>query len=308
MNTSSYLLFSASDLQLARENQDSEIVRSALPLLGSQPEDALALAQLQALRYLFYADAAAGAAAVELAQGRDLGAGDREDLSALQRRFGWLTAMAMLGEHPDWTGRAETYRAAAGDAPQQLDDAADADGALLRTLWLAVIAMAAGILLEEDRPVQSAASVYRRVVDQHIHPEGFFKGIVDVDGAEQTYQAQFAATGALALLSEMAQQAGEDLWSYNNRAVSANTAATYTFYYYFFPERWRWEEGLSRELTMSIMRREGAYFEMVNRRSPIRGGDELFAEQRPLFSAGAGGLTTLTHGLKPPAKKRWRLF
>ena len=308
VNTSSYLLFSASDLQLARENQASEIVRSALPALDSQPEDALALAQLQALRYLFYQDAAAGGLAVELAQARDPGAGDRDDLSVLQRSFGWLTAMAMLRDHPDWSGGAQAYRATAGAAPQQLDDAAADDGALLRALWQAVVAMAAGILLEEDRLVQRAASVYRRVVDQHIHPEGFFKGLVDVDGARQTYQAQFAATGALALLSEMARQAGEDLWSYHNRAVSANTAATYTFYYYFFPERWRWEEGLSRELTMSIMRRQGAYFEMVNRRSPLRGGEELFAEQRPLFSAIAGGLTTLTHGLKPPAKKRWRLW
>ncbi len=304
MNTSSYLLFSAGDLQLARENQASDVVRGALPVLDSQPEDALALAQLQALRYLFYQDAAAGGLAVELAQARDPGAGDRDDLSALQRRFGWLTVMSLLRNHPNFAGN---FRAVAGDAPQQLD-AADADGALLRTLWLAVVAMAAGILLEQDRPFQSAAAVYRRVVDQHIHPEGFFKGIVDVEGARQTYQAQFAATGALALLSEMARQAGEDLWSYHNRAVSANTAATYTFYYYFFPERWRWEAGLNRELTMSIMRRQGAYFEIVNRRSPLRGAEELFAEQRPFFSAIAGGLTTLTHGLKPPAKKRWRLW
>ncbi len=308
MNTSSYLLFSAGDLQLARENQTSDVVRGALPVLDSQPEDALALAQLQALRYLFYQDAAAGGLAVELAQARDPGAGDRDDLSALQRRFGWLSAMAMLRDHPDWSEAAQAYRALAGDALEQLDDAADADGALLRTLWLAVVAMAAGILLEQDRPFQSAAAVYRRVVDQHIHPEGFFKSLVDVEGARQTYQAQFAATGALALLSEMARQAGEDLWSYHNRAVSANTAATYTFYYYFFPERWRWEAGLSRELTMSIMRRQGAYFEIVNRRSPLRGAEELFAEQRPLFSATVGGLTTLTHGLKPPAKKRWRLW
>ncbi len=305
MNTSSYLLFSAGDLQLARENQASDVVRGALPVLDSQPEDALALAQLQALRYLFYQDAAAGGLAVELAQARDPGAGDRDDLSALQRRFGWLTVMSLLRNHPNFAGN---FRAVAGDAPQQLDDAADADGALLRTLWLAVVAMAAGILLEQDRPFQSAAEVYRRVVDQHIHPEGFFKSLVDVEGARQTYQAQFAATGALALLSEMARQADEDLWSYHNRAVSVNTAATYTFYYYFFPERWRWEAGLSRELTMSIMRRQGAYFEIVNRRSPLRGAEELFAEQRPFFSAIAGGLTTLTHGLKPPAKKRWPLW
>ena len=303
MAPSAYLLFSARDLQLARDNRDREPVRSALPLLDTQPEDALALAQLRALRYLFYDDAGAGRTALEVMQGQDFQDFDPADLPAIQRRFGWLTVISLLRDHPDFAGN---YRATIVDTPQQLEGAAASD--LLRMLWLAVVAMAAGILLEDDRQFQSAVSTYRRAVDQNIHPEGFFKGIVDVDGARQTYQAQFAATGALVLLSEMARQAGEDLWSYNNRAVSANTAATYTFYYYFFPESWRWEEGLTRELTIAIMRREGAYFEMVHRRSPPRGAEELFAEQRPLFSAVAGGLTTLTHGLKPPAKKRWRLF
>ena len=306
MKASAYLLFSAGDLQLARDNQDREPVRSALPLLDSQPEDALALAQLQALRFLFYSDAEAGRTAVEALLSDDFQDFDPSDLPAIKRRFGWLTVMSQLRDHPDWHDSSETYRALTGDPAPRLDAAADGD--LLRALWLAAVDMAAGILLGDDGRLQSAVSTYRRAVDQHIHPEGFIKGLVDVDGARQTYEAQFAATGALVLLSEMAQQAGEDLWTYNNRAVSVNTAATYTFYYYFFPERWRWEDGLTREQTIAIMRREGAFFEMVNRRSPLRGGEDLFAEQRPLFSAVAGGLTTLTHGLKPPAKKRWRLF
>lgn len=302
MKPTSYLLFSASDLQLAWGNRDREPVRSALPLLDTRPEDALALAQLQALRYAFTDDADAGRAVIEALRSLDFQDFELSNLPAIKRGFGWLTVMSLLRDHPDF---ADKFLAGTGAAQGQLDGGG---GDLLRKLWLAAVVMAAGILLEDDRQFQSAVSTYRRAVDQHIHPEGFFKGIVDVDGARQTYQGQFAATGALALMSEMGQQAGEDLWSYNNRAVSANTAATYTFYYYFFPESWRWEEGLTRELTMEVMRQEGAFFEMVNRRSPLRGGDELFAEQRPLFSAVAGGLTTLTHGLKPPAKKRWRLF
>lgn len=302
MKPTSYLLFSESDLQLARDNSEREPIGSALPRLDTEPEDALALAQLRALRYVFHRDADAGGIACELVRAQDFGAGENDGLSAIKRRFGWLQVMSLLRDHPDFTGK---YGGLAEAAPQQLEDA---DGDLPRMLWLAALVMAAGLMLRDEGRFQSAASVYRRAVDRHIHPEGYFKGLVDVEGARGTYQAQFAATGALALMSEMAAQAGEDLWAYNNRAVSANTAATYTFYYYCFPESWRWEEGLSREQTMAIMRREGAYFEMVNRRSPLRGADELFAEQRPLFSAVAGGLTTLTHGLKPPRKKRWRFF
>ena len=306
MTASAYPLFSAGDLQLARDNLDREPVRGALPLLDSQPEDALALAQLQALRYLFYSDVEAGRAAMEAMPTQGFQDSDLADLPAIKRRLGWLTVLSLLRDHPNWNDNAETFRALTADPAPRPDAAADGD--LTRALWQAAVDMAAGIMLGEDRRLQSAVSTYRLAVDQHIHPEGFIKGLVDVDGARQTYEAQFAATGALVLLSEMAQQAGEDLWSYNNRAVSVNTAATYTFYYYFFPERWRWEDGLTREQTMTIMRREGAFFEMVNRRSPLRGGEDLFAEQRPLFSAVAGGLATLTHGLKPPAKKRWRLF
>ena len=305
MTPPNYLLFSASDLQLARDKREREPIRGAIPRLDAQPADALALAQLQALRYVFLGEAASGRRAIEALGRQDFRGADLSDLSAIKRRFGWLSVMSLLRDHPDWQFKADSGRAVAGDGPQLLEAAGDD---LLRALWLAALEMAAGVLLVDDGRIASGAAIYCRAVDQHIHPEGYFKGMVDVDGARGTYQAQFSATGALVLMSEMASQAGEDLWTYNNRAVSANTAATYTFYYYFFPERWRWEEGLTREITMDIMRREGAYFEMVNRRSPLRGGDELFAEQRPLYSAVAGGLTTLTHGLRPPARKRWRFF
>ena len=306
MDPSTYLLFSSGDMQLARDNQDREPVRSALPRLDAQPEDALERAQLLALRYLFFDDAEAGGTAVAVWQAQAFQDSDPADLSAIQRAFGWLTVMSLMRDHRDWPEGAGTHPALGDDFPQPCADSAGGD--LLRTLWLAVAAMAAGLLIEDDGRFQRAAAAYRHVVDQHIHPEGYIKSLVDVDGARQTYEAQFSATGALTLMSEMARQAGVDLWGYNNRAVSVNTAATYTYYYYFFPERWRWEAGLTRERTLSIMRGEGAYFEIVNRRSPLRNGEALFAEQRPLFSAVAGGLATLTHGLKPPAKKRWRLF
>ena len=69
--SSAYLLFSASDLQLARDNREREPIRSALPLLDTRPADALALAQIQALRYLFHQDAEAGQAAIEAARRQD---------------------------------------------------------------------------------------------------------------------------------------------------------------------------------------------------------------------------------------------
>ena len=307
MTRSAGLYFAESDLQLARDNLDREPLRDALSLLDSQPPDPLEAAQLLALNYLFHHDARAGAAALDLLRAQDFGDLPSLDLPSMKRQLGWLSVMAMLREHPRWQSATEANLSMIGRrAPGILQSGGDA--CPLRLSWLAAVSMAAGILREEEASFQPAADIFRRLVDAHIHPEGYFKGIVDIDGAKETYAAQFSATSALVLMAEMAGQTGEDLWSYNNRAVSVNTAATYTYYYYFFPEGWKWESDLTREATMALMRREGAFFEMVNRRVSMRGIEQLFAEQRPMFSALGGGLTTLTHGLAPPKKRRWLLW
>ena len=302
MKQSAALFFSEQDLALARENMHREPVASALALLDTVPDDPLAAAQLQALAYLWRQDAQAGQGALELARVQDLGGSGTVD--DLKRQVGWLAVRSMLREHPAWQAAQPLFMQIDGEARASLEPGA---GDPLRLAWLAARTMAGAILRQDDEIFQSAAAIYRRLIDEHIHPEGYFKGLVDVDGAEDTYAAQVSATGALALMAEMAAQAGLDLWSYDNRGVSVNTAATYAFYYYFFPERWRWEDGLKRDDTLAVMRAEGAFFEIVNRRSPLRGGEQLFAEQRPMFSPHIG-LTTLTHSLPLPRKSRWRIF
>ena len=152
-----------------------------------------------------------------------------------------------------------------------------------------------------DSTFESSAAFYRRCVDKFIHPEGYFRGIVDVDGAKETFAAQLSATAAMALMAEMAGQIGVDLWGYNNRGVSVITAATYTFYYYFFPSAGSGKRVSRGRRRSGSCAGDGAFYEMVCRRSPLRGDEQLFAEQRPLFSAFAG-LTTLTHGLAPPRR------
>ena len=304
MTRSAGLYFSASDLQLARDNLDREPLRAAFPLLDSRPADPLEAAQILALNYLFRQDSTGGDTALDLLRAQDFSNKANLDLPAIKRQLGWLSVMAMLRGHPRWQSAAEPSLSVIGRrAPGILQSGGDA--CPLRLSWLAAVSMAAGILRDVNRTYQRAADIYRRLVDAHIHPEGYFKGIVDIDGAKETYAAQFSATCALVLMAEMAGGAGDDLWNYNNRAVSINTAAAYTYYYYFFPEGWKWESDLTRETTIALMRREGAFFEMVNRRAPLRGIEQLFAEQRPMFSAHGGGLTTLTHGLAAPKKKRW---
>ncbi len=301
MKRSIALFFSQQDLQLARDNVERAPVKDAMAVLDDLPEDRLESAQFLALSYLFRRDEAAGDAAIDALQAQDFVSAD---LPSLKRQLGWLSAIAMLREHPRWNPIAEEGLSAIANG--MTGNMQSGDPLLLS--WLAAVTMATGILTDDDKNFLRVADAYRLLIDSRIHPEGYIKGLVDRDGASNTYAAQFSATCALVLMAEMAGQVGLDLWSYNNRAVSANTAATYTYYYYFFPERWKWEHSLTRESTVDLMRREGAYFEMVNRRSPMRGVEQLFAEQRPMFSVHGGGLTTLTHGLAPPRKRRWGLF
>jgi len=298
------LFHSAADLRLARANKEREPIRGALVRLESQDDDPLARAHLAALRAQFYDDAGARKLAAAQFAASGFGSETSGDLNDSKRALGWLSVLALLRDYPawrpDWSADIQRRLARLGP-PEDSDDAE-------RELWLGALTMAAGILLEREEDVERGAAVYRRAVAERIHPEGFLRSVADIADAPGRYEAQLSATCALALMAEMAAQVGLELWSYDSRAVSITTAITYTHYYYFFPEKWRWESGLTRERTLAAMRREGAFMEMLNRRNPPQGIDHLFAEQRPMFCAWGGGLTTLTHGLAPAKKKRWRLW
>ena len=295
------LFHSEADLRLARDNLDGEPISGALARLQKPEADPLAQAHLYALRGQLFEELEAGYRAAAALNAIDFLAADPPDLQGIKRALGWLSVAAMLRDHPAWQ--------AAWREPiaSTLDHAGPADEGLPQ-FWLAALKLAAGLLLESDEAIESGAAMYRRAVEQRIHPEGFFRGIADIADGKDLYEAQVSATCALALMAEMAGQVGRDLWSYESRAVSIFTAVAYTHFYYFFPEKWRWEADLVPARTDAIMRRDGAFMELVNRRRPPNGIEQFLSEQRPLFCAWGGGLTTLTHGLAPARQRRWRLW
>lgn len=305
MKQSVGLYFSESDLQLARDNLGRQPIAAALPLLDARRDDPLEGAQLLALRYLLLADESAAAAALKRMQRHNLQRLEEPDIAGFQERLGWFAVGFMLRAHPHWQATAQAGLEGLAGWALKLDTGSHGDP--LRRCWLAALGMGAAILLGDEAGLGRAADSFCQIVDQHIHPEGYIKGIVDAEDASDTYAAQVSATRALVLMAEMAGQAGLDLWQYDKRGVSVMTAVAYSYFYYFFPEKWPWEAGLTREQTIPLMRRVGAFFEMANRRSALRGIEQLFAEQRPMFCA-LVGLTTLTHGIHPPKKRRWRIF
>ena len=296
------LFFSDSDLQLMRETLHREPLNSAARLLDAPPADGLAKAHLLALRFVLRGEVEAGESALAALRHKDTGKSESA-LAATKQAFGRLSALAMLRDLP---GCQDALDNEIGRLPTESDS-----GDLLESLWAAVLRMAAGILRDAESDIASAAEMYRRAIDAHIHPEGYIRGIVDIerkDNGRDSDEGQLSATCALALIAEMAAQRDIDLWGYSQRAVSIHTAAAYTHYYYHYPERWRWGAGLTRGQVEAAMRREGAFYELVNRQQPPRGIDALFAEQRPFFCVWAGGLTTLTHAAPRPKERRWKLW
>lgn len=294
------LYFADENLRLAQENRQREPIRSALACLDRHSDDPLISAQLAGLRYRLFGDAEGATAVIQKLRQTNWSAQPRHLL-------GWLSALETLRDQPAWAPWQSNWFSALETRLKIIAGAVD-DAAPLDGLWGGAVMMAAGIVMERAVWFERGAAVYQQAIAARIHPEGFLKGIVDVAGATQSYRRQVSGTCALVLMAEMAWHAGVDLWSFDNRGVTPITATAYLLYYYFYPERWKWESGLTRETTAAVMRRRGAFIEMVNRRYALPGADHLFADLRPMFSID-GGLTTLTHGIvPPPKKKRWRLL
>lgn len=176
---------------------------------------------------------------------------------------------------------------------------------LLSPYWQSTLALAAAVAFENEDLLQEGRERYARLIEQDLHAEGFSKSLMqDENDTLNTLYKQLRANEALVLAAEIASHAGVDLWSVNNRGVSIMTMSSYMIYYYFYPEKWHWESIYTWDDSKALFKQHGAFMEMVNAQSSLKGIDDLLADQRPFFSAHGGGLTTLTHGKGPAKKKR----
>jgi hypothetical protein len=231
------------------------------------------------------------------------------DADALRQALAWLNVVEMVRDLASWDSIEAMGLMQAIRAMLDEHDPSSTTHDALDRFWFGALQIAAGIVLDDVTLFEHGQAFYKTAIGQYIHPEGYFKGLVDVEEATETYHKQVSATAALVLMAEMAEYAGVDLWSIDNRGVTPLTATSYTLYYYYYPERWRWEEGLTLDAVKAIMQTEGAFIEICNRRSPLQAIEHLFEDLRPMFSVHAGGLTTLSHGTPAPRKKRrWSLF
>lgn len=299
------LFYTAEQLQSAQDHRDTEAITQATEyLMNTSSDNPLTEAQLAGLRYCFLGDDASGLQAVEHLQQINLPAISLSDQARAKELLGWLNVVEAVRPHPAWLTLQDAWLTALSGLHHSLYD-----GSVLDGLWGGALDIGMGIVLGDEALFNQGADVYQVAIDHHIHPEGFLKGIVDDDNVTESYQDQVSGTTALVLMAEMAHSVGSDLWSVNNRGITPVTATAYLLYYYYYPEKWKWGGDLTREATEALINTDGAFLEIVNHRQPVRGVDILFGECRPLFGNTSGGLTTLTHGIPmPPKKKRWGLF
>lgn len=304
------LLFDPELIQSVQDNKKTEPTTAAIDfMLTATPDSPLAIAQLAGLRYQFLDDKQAGQLVLDTLQNESITEGKLSYLETLQHTLAWLSVVESVRLHPAWGASHDNILEAIHNLVSNLSSLPEAEMTLLDKFWLGALNIGAAVVYENEKLLKHGREIYQAAVDHHIHPEGYLKGLVDAEDVTDTYQIQVSGTCALVLAAEMAERAGVDLWSIENRGITPITATTYLMYYYYYPDKWKWETDLTSDLTETIIKSQGAFIEIVNRRSPIRGIDIMLEDHRPLFSTYYGGLATLTHGTPAPSKKkRWGLF
>jgi hypothetical protein len=286
------LFFTPDHIQHARKHRAREPFKAAWSLLLSQQQTSpLAEALWNGLRWRFDENADAGdAAAVALQNGVgfDLSADTGESLAMMvslaqsfelaRDRFSPEAASIWLNHFQE---RLNTLNAVNDEWPHYA------------TLWLALLNLCAGVVLESDEWVERGAAVYRQTIEDEVRPQGFLPKAVDGNDGGSLWR-DLVSVEALVLMAEAAAHIGLDLWGYQSRGISVVTAGAYLVYYYYYPDKWRWDTGMDASAA-GLFREHGAFFEILNRRAHPRDIGLMLNELRPMYSL-TGGLTTLSHG------------
>ena len=308
------LIFNAQQIERARANRQKQPFELAWQyLLNTEPDTPLAQIQRNGLRWRFADDPQAGEAAVN---GLDSFLYQTQLPKAPVERATILFAISqcieMLRDHQVFT---KSLDASAFSWLEQAFADQSADNANpIPTLWNAVAQVAASIVLEREDEFEAGTAIFRRVIAEEVHPEGYLTSGVDFPEAE-SLRNQVLAAQALTLIAEMAAQIGVDLWSFHQRGVSALTAVAYPLYYYFYPEQWPWNgepykpsDGVPLETAQSMFRERAGFLEIAGSRyeKPLKAIRMILDELRPVDDLSSGGLLTLAFA--EPKPKRRLLF
>jgi hypothetical protein len=293
------LFFTPAHVQAAQRHARHEPFANAFTLLREQlPSGDAAAAQWAGLRYRFLDDADQGTLALAaLDHALSFSYDDTMPyLDALKETIVYAHTFEMVRDHPaerevfnvrwrDWFyERVATLNEHLSDKHYH------------EHLWLALLNLCAGIVLEREPVFMRGVEVLKQVVAGDISPRGHIDQVVKAPGSGTIMARSVQAVTALTLMAEAAAHVGVNLWEYQVRGVSVTTAAIYPMYYFYVTEKWQWED-ITPEEVQAVYRAHGGYLEILHHRLRHKDFKPLLADLRPLYDPYAGGLTTLTHGI-----------
>lgn len=297
------LYFTDDHVRQARRERDSEPFRGAYLYLREREQQGPNAVQWYGLRYLFDSDDRAGELAIAALE-RYMNEPLIEDityLDAVAQTMMLAQAFEMTRDHPAWrAGGRFHWLNRFQERVNELSTSPYKD-TQVENLWMAALVLISGVLLEREDLFDVGVDVFKRTVDYDISPRGHITKAVEGEDGGSLYR-QILSASALVLMAEAATHCGVDLWEYSNRGVSVTTAAVYPIYYFYTPEQWKWDKGITQDESQHLFRRCGGFLEILYRRTNYKDLKPLLEDLRPIYDPHGGGLTTLTHGL--PMKRR----
>jgi hypothetical protein len=286
------LYFTPEQVQSARKNQSREPLAGAWAALNNlHPAEPLAAAVADGLRWRFQ-DAAGETAAATLLKGTGLSGGG-DYLTALMEAVALAQAAELVRDHPAFAPHAESWLHTFSERVALLNLPPAGTG-FVESLWLGLVNLLTGIVLQDDTRFGMGETVFRQTIRDEVRPEGYLPRAVE-GGDGGSLWRQILSAGALTLMAEAAAHVDVDLWNVESRGISAITAASYSLYYFYYPTQWRWDT-MSEEQAKPLFREWGGFIEIAHRRTRLRDIQLLMDELRPFNNPYMGGLTTLSHG------------
>jgi hypothetical protein len=293
------LYFTSEHVAIAQKLRDQQPFDAAWNLLHERGRTGAQAAQWAGFRYRFENDSAAGEEGVKrlLSCIREGFSEDVTFSTAIQELLIHLHAFEMLRDHASLEPVLQMeFTDLAIKRLAHLNELAY-EPSYVEALMRALLNLVSGIVFEQEAQFQYGVDIYEQTVREDIHPQGYIQKAVQSGDGGGLYR-QFVAVQSLALMAEAASHVGVNLWDYSFRGVSLMTAFAYIEYYYYFPEKWRWDTNATNQ----PFREYGGFLEMVYRRSAPQDLKPILDALRPIYDAAGGGLTTLSHG-SPPKKR-----
>jgi hypothetical protein len=290
------LFFSPKHVEYAQQNAARDPFLSAFIRLRQGTADGAAAVQLAGLRYRFLGDRESGEIALTAMERLLEDAGEATSyLNAIWEALLLAQTTEMLSDHPALQpALLARWRDAIYERAGVLNERVYGLS-YLEVLWLGLLNMAVGVVLEREPIFERGAQVYRDAVSRDISPRGHIEPLTKRGELSVMYRSVLGVE-ALVMMAELAAHVGVDLWGYEVRGVSVMTGALYPMYYFYVTEKWTWEE-ITPEEVQAVFRAHGGYLEVVNKRYAPRDIKPLLEDLRPLVDPLAGSMPTLTHGV-----------